>query len=124
MPAEQREGAGDVVCAHRRDVAADQDHRAGRQGRERTLHAPAEIALPLGSHPQALPRRIAQRGVGGDEQPDRPARIVCQRPELIAKHAAIEPGRLDRADLPGEAAFDAPHPGRPREDHQMTIHRP
>src|SRR5580692_11851879 len=72
VAAEQAKGVRDVAGTQRRNIAADQYHRARRQQLERQRHALPEIAPPLRTEPwsgtRASPDRMAESIIGRHEQ--------------------------------------------------------
>ena len=117
---------GDMAGAQGRNVAADQHHRSRRQHLERQLHALPEIARSLRSPSRsrngAAPGRMAEAVIGRHEQPDRPAAIVRQPPDLVRQGRAIESRGRHQADLAGEPALDPAGLRRAGEDHEVALH--
>ena len=120
----RREGPRDVAWPHRRNVAADQHERTGRQQPERPLHALAEIALPL--RPRAVARCQAGwsrtwSGVTNNQTVQRRSRdkVRIWRSSVCA----IEAHRRDRSDRRRQPPLHASELRGAGEDHEVTLHR-
>ena len=72
----------------------------------------------------AAPCRMAEAVIGRHEQPDRPAAVVRQPPDLVRQGRAIESRGRRQADLAGEPALDPAELRRAGEDHEVARHRP
>jgi len=100
--AETLEGLCHMDGTNSGDVAADDDRWSRRQAREKTLHAPAKIALSLWQPTDPSPRRPKAPGdiaVRSNGEHRAPTPVARQSQRGMGEAAAIEAQRGDVADL-------------------------